>query len=119
MVMVDEERVSWRQVKGFIAGASHAEVGDILAACQARYAELQLEKAKSFKKGDDVFFFKGKRNPVVIAGKFVGTKGKFALVKVLPPGFENMHPSAQAVIDSTPWNWKVSPSLLQHHTPGK
>ncbi len=71
-----------------------------------RFADLQKQVGNSFHPGDDVFFLKGKRDPEVIHGKLVRIKGKFAYVK-----------SSNCV--GREYDWRVSPSMLQHHTPGK
>lgn len=70
-----------------------------------RHRQLNRESArevsKKFYLGDPVFFLKGKRDPQVIAGKYAGIQGKWALV-------EEGHGR----------RWKVSPSLLHAHNPG-
>ena len=104
--------ITFKEVQDFIWDADEKTIRTMYDLMHDRAKQLrdsfQHRAAKQFKAGDTVFFIKGKRSPRVIAGTLVRVSDTVAYL---------------ATPDFTPgrydYNWRVSPSLLQHHTPGK
>lgn len=97
---------TFTEVQDFIWQASAEQLKTMSDLMQDRYKIIQRVAATDFGPGDQVFFIKGKRNPEVIYGTVAYVRGGRAFVK------------SSKCTNNMGYDWKVSPSLLQKHTPG-
>lgn len=109
---MDAKKTTFTDVQTFIWNATEEQCRTMSELIRDRWNRIAHERqrtaASRFAPGDTVFFLKGKRSPRVIAGTLVRVTDKVAYLAT-PDFVPGRHDH----------NWRVSPSLLQHHTPGR
>lgn len=93
------------EVREFIRSASADGIKQVYDICSSRMKHLQAELSMNYTRGDRVYFIKGKRTPMRIAGTVVAADGRWVYLAV----------DGRAV-GAGGWNWKVAPSLLKRAT---
>lgn len=95
-------KVTLEDVREFIRHADAEELRLLNGIINSRYKHLNAELSLDFKRGDEVYFWKGKRSPTRISGVVVHTDTKWVYLAV--PG---------RAVNMGGWNWKVSATLLK------